>query len=281
MGSGIAQVAAMAGYKVWLHDVSEERVRAGLDAIEDSLGRFLAKERVSREQHDETLANTTITTKLEDASSADLVVEAVFEDLEVKREIFGALDRICPESSILGTNTSAIPISSIAAATGRPYRVVGIHFFSPVPLMRLCEIIPGIRTSEETLSMARGWAESVGKTTVTLRKDHAGFLTNRLYLPMVMEAIRALEAGVALPGDIDTAMRLGYNLPMGPLELTDMTGVDILYRASLAIYKDTGDSKYYPPPLMRRMMSAGLLGRKSGRGFYDYFSGEKQDYWAS
>jgi len=275
MGSGIAQVAAMSGYKVKMHDVSDERTTAGLEAIKSSMGKFLSKDKISREQYDQALANIVLTTRLEDASDADLVVEAVFENLEIKKEVFGTLDDICPSDTILATNTSAIPISSIASVTGRPHKVAGTHFFSPVQLMRLCEIIRGIQTSQETMETADRWARSVGKQTVIVRKDHAGFLSNRLYLPMVMEAIRALEAGVASPEDIDSAICLGYNLPMGPLELTDMTGVDILYNASLAIYKDTGDPKYYPPPLMRHMVTSGLLGRKAGKGFYDYTGGKK------
>jgi 3-hydroxybutyryl-CoA dehydrogenase len=279
MGGGIAQVTAQAGYQVKMHDISEERTQAGLEAIKSSLGKFLSKEKITQEQYDQTLSNITTTVNLEDASDADLIVEAVFEDLEVKRGVFGRLDEICPSHAVLATNTSAIPISSIAAATKRPEKVVGTHFFSPVPLMRLCEIIRGVQTSDETLEIADKWARSVGKTTVIVRKDHAGFIANRLYLPMSLEAVRMLEAGVASPEDIDNAMRLGYNLPMGPLELTDMTGVDVLFNASLAIYNDTGDPKYFPPSLMRRMVASGLLGRKTKKGFYDYSSGDKASYW--
>lgn len=279
MGSGIAQVTAFAGYKVVMHDVDEERTSKGMEAIRNSLGKFLSKEKITQEQHDAALANVTTTTDLKDASDCDLVVEAVFENLEVKSKVFGELDTICPPHTILGTNTSAIPISSIAAATKRPDKVVGTHFFSPVPLMRLCEIIRGLQTSEETVEIAERWARSVGKETVRVHKDHAGFIANRLYLPMVMEAARMLEAGVATPEDIDKAMRLGYNLPMGPLELADMTGIDVLTNASTAIYNDTGDPKYYPPPLLRRLVSSGLLGRKTSRGFYDYASGKQESYW--
>ncbi|MGQ9474566.1 MAG: 3-hydroxyacyl-CoA dehydrogenase family protein [Actinomycetota bacterium] len=279
MGSGIAQVTAFAGYRVKMHDVDEERTSKGMEAIRSSLGKFLSKERITQEQHDAALANLTTTTDLQEASDCDLVVEAVFEDLEVKRKVFSQLDEICPPHTILATNTSAIPISSIAAATKRPDKVVGTHFFSPVPLMRLCEIIKGLQTSDETMDVAEKWAQSVGKETVRVLKDHAGFIANRLYLPMGMEAARMLEAGVATPEDIDKAMRLGYNLPMGPLELADMTGIDVLMNACLAIYNDTGDPKYYPPPLVRRMVAAGLLGRKTGRGYYDYSSGKQENYW--
>jgi len=279
MGGGIAQVTAFAGYKVKMHDIDEERTAKGMEAIEKSLGKFLSKEKITQEQHDSALSNIATTTDLKDASDADFAVEAVFENLEVKSKVFGELDEVCPDHTILATNTSAIPISSIAAATERPDKVVGTHFFSPVPLMRLCEIIRGLQTSEETLEIAEQWAQSVGKETVLVRKDHAGFIANRIYLPMSVEASRMLEAGVATPEDIDKAMRTGYNLPMGPLELTDMTGIDVMVSACTAIYNDTGDPKFYPSPLMRRMVAAGLLGRKTGKGYYDYSSGKKESYW--
>jgi 3-hydroxybutyryl-CoA dehydrogenase len=279
MGGGIAQVSATAGYKVKMHDVKEEFTAKGLEAIKGSLGKFLSKEKITQEKHDAALANLTTTISLEDAADADIVVEAVFENLDVKREVFGKLDEICPPHAILASNTSAIPISSIAAATKRPEKVVGTHFFSPVPLMRLCEIIRGLQTSEETMAAAEAWGQSVGKETVRVLKDHAGFIANRLYLPMGAEAARMLEAGVASPEDIDKAMRLGYNLPMGPLELADMTGIDVLMNACTAIYNDTGDPKFNPPPLMRRMVAAGLLGRKTGKGYYDYSSGKQESYW--
>jgi len=279
MGGGIAQVSATAGYKVKMHDVKEEFTAKGLEAIKGSLGKFLSKEKITQEKHDAALANLTTTISLEDAADADIVVEAAFENLDVKREVFGKLDEICPPHAILASNTSAIPISSIAAATKRPEKVVGTHFFSPVPLMRLCEIIRGLQTSEETMAAAEAWGQSVGKETVRVLKDHAGFIANRLYLPMGAEAARMLEAGVASPEDIDKAMRLGYNLPMGPLELADMTGIDVLMNACTAIYNDTGDPKFNPPPLMRRMVAAGLLGRKTGKGYYDYSSGKQESYW--
>ncbi len=279
MGGGIAQVSAFAGYKVKMHDVEEKFTAKGLEAIRGSLGKFLSKEKITREQHDAALANLSTTTALEDASDADLVVEAVFENLDVKKDVFGKLDKICPAHTILASNTSAIPISSIAAATGRSDKVVGTHFFSPVPLMRLCEIIRGLQTSDETIAAAEAWTRSVGKETVRVLKDHAGFIANRLYLAMEVEAAKMLEAGVATPEDIDKAMRLGYNLPMGPLELADMTGIDVLTNACTAIYNDTADAKYNPAPLMKRMVAAGLLGRKTGKGYYDYSGGKQESYW--
>lgn len=279
MGSGITQVSAQAGYRVKMHDVKQEFCDKGMEAIRSSLSKFLQKEKISRDHHDAALANISTTLRLEDAQDADLVVEAVFEKLEIKKEVFGTLDKVCPPETILATNTSAIPISFIAGATQRVDKVVGTHFFSPVPLMRLCEIIKGVQTSDETLSIAKKWAESVGKTTVLVKKDHAGFIANRLGLPMSLEAIRMLEAGVADPEDIDNAMKFGFNHPMGPLELADFTGIDVILNASQAIYDDTQDPKYFPPPLMQRMVASGLCGRKTGRGFYDYASGKKANYW--
>ena len=279
MGGGIAQVCAAAGYQVKLHDVKDEFVEKGLENIKFSLGKFLSKEKITQEQHDKALANITTTTKLEDAFDCDFTCEAVFENLDVKKEVFGKLDEVCPAHTILASNTSAIPISSIAAATKRPDKVVGTHFFSPVPLMRLCEIIRGLQTSDETLDIATKWALSVGKQTVVVQKDHAGFICNRLYLAMSAEAMRMLEAGVATPEDIDKAMKLGFNMPMGPLELSDMTGIDIGTNAMLAIFNDTGDPKYFPAPLARRMIASNLLGRKTKKGFYDYSSGEQTSYW--
>ena len=279
MGSGITQVSAQAGYKVKMHDVKQQFCDKGMEAIKFSLGKFLQKEKISQDHHDAALTNISTTVSLEDATDADLVVEAVFEKLEIKKEVFGKLDAICPPQTILATNTSAIPISFIAGATQRVDKVVGTHFFSPVPLMKLCEIITGVQTSDETISIAKKWAESVGKTTVVLKKDHAGFIANRLGLPMSLEAIRMLEAGVADPEDIDNAMRFGFNHPMGPLELADFTGIDVLLNASMAIYDDTKDPKYFPPPLMQRMVASALCGRKTGKGFYDYSSGKKESYW--
>ncbi len=279
MGGGIAQVSAIAGYKVKMHDVDGERTSKGLDAIKNSLEKFVSKGKLSQDEYDKAVANISTTTKLEDASDADLVVEAVFESLDVKKDVFGQLDKICPPDAILGSNTSAIPITAIASATKRQDKVLGTHFFSPVPLMRLCEIIRGLETSQQTMQTAEAWAQSLGKETVVVRKDHAGFISNRLYIPMTMEAVRALEGGVASPDHIDKAMRLGYNLPMGPLELADMVGLDVISGAAMAVYNDTDDPKYYPPPLLKRMLAAGLFGRKTGKGFYDYSSGKQESYW--
>jgi len=200
------------------------------------------------------------------------VVEAAFESLEVKQEIFRALDRLCRDGAVLATNTSAIPITQIGAVTERPEAVVGTHFFSPVPMMGLCELVRGYKTSDETVATARAFAESVGKTCVVVNRDVAGFVTTRLICALAMEAIRLVESGVASAEDIDTACKLGFGHAMGPLATTDLTGVDILRNASMNIYTDTADEKFFPPESLSRMVAAGDLGRKSGRGFYTYDS---------
>ena len=270
MGSGIAQVAAQAGYQVVLRDITEPALKRGLDAIERSYAKFVEKGTLDAEDARAALGRITTTTDLDDVADASFVVEAVFEQLDIKHEVFGALDRICAEDAILATNTSAIPVTRIAAVTGRPERVVGTHFFSPVPLMKLCELVRGYATSEATLAAAREFAESVGKTCVVVNRDVAGFVTTRLICALAMEAVRLYEAGIASAEDIDTACKLGFGHPMGPLATIDLTGVDILRHATLNIYEETADEKFFPPELLSRMVAAGALGRKSGRGFYDY-----------
>jgi 3-hydroxybutyryl-CoA dehydrogenase len=270
MGSGIAQVAAQAGWQVALRDVTEEALARARAGIESSYRRFAAKGRLSAEEVEASLARITTTTQLDVAADADVVVEAVFESLEVKREVFEALDKICRDGALLASNTSAIPITQLAAATGRPESVVGTHFFSPVPMMRLCELVRGYLTSDEALAAARGFAESVGKTCVVVNRDVAGFITTRLIVALVVEAAKLVESGVASAEDVDTACRLGFGHPMGPLQTTDLTGIDILVNAAGNIHRETGDGKFLPPELLARMVAAGQLGRKTGRGFYDY-----------
>jgi 3-hydroxybutyryl-CoA dehydrogenase len=270
MGSGIAQVAAVAGRPVTLRDVTDEALARGVAGITRSLDRFVDKGTLTRADADAALRRIETTTDLGCASEAGLVVEAVFESLEVKAELFAELDRLAPDGAILATNTSAIPITRIAAATRRPESVVGTHFFSPVPMMALCELVRGYKTSDQTLAAARAFAESVGKTCVVVNRDVAGFVTTRLISALAMEAVRLVETGVASAEDIDIACRLGFGHAMGPLATTDLTGVDILRNASQNIYDETQDEKFAPPELLNRMVSAGDLGRKSGRGFYAY-----------
>ena len=270
MGSGIAQVAAQAGWQVVLRDISDDALSRGVDAISKSTARFVEKGRISSDDRDATLARVSTTTDLDAVADADIVIEAIFEQVEVKQEIFRDLDRICRDGAVLATNTSAIPITTIASATRRPEAVVGTHFFSPVPVMELCELIRGLHTSDETLANARAFAESTGKTCVVVKRDVAGFVTTRLISALVMEAVRLYESGVASAEDIDTACKLGFGHAMGPLATTDLTGVDILRHATANIYAETGDPKFFPPETLSRMVAAGDLGRKTGRGFYTY-----------
>jgi 3-hydroxybutyryl-CoA dehydrogenase len=270
MGSGIGQVAARAGWQVTLRDLDDAAVRRSLAGIRGSLEKFAAKGTIATEDVAATLDRITPTTELDAAADADLVVEAVFERLDVKQDVFRELDRICRSDAVLATNTSAIPVTQIAAVTKRPESVVGTHFFSPVPLMKLCELVRGYKTSDETLATARRFAEEIGKTCVVVNRDIAGFVTTRLIAALVVEAVKLVESGVVSPEDLDTACKLGFGHAMGPLATTDLTGVDVLLHAAENIYTDTADSKFFPPELLRRMVTAGDLGRKTGRGFYEY-----------
>ena len=270
MGSGIAQVAAQAGWSVVLRDLDDAATGRGLAGIEKSLGKFASKGTISEADAAAALSRITTTTDLDAAADADVVVEAVFEQLEVKQEVFRALDGICKDGAILATNTSAIPVTQIAAATVRPEAVVGTHFFSPVPMMKLCELVRGYATSDETLATAKEFAEEIGKTTIVVNRDVAGFVTTRLISALVVEAVKLVESGVATAEDIDIACRLGFGHPMGPLATTDLTGVDVLLHATRNIYTDTADEKFFPPELLQRMVVAGDLGRKTGKGFYSY-----------
>ncbi|KUL36281.1 3-hydroxybutyryl-CoA dehydrogenase [Streptomyces sp. NRRL F-4489] len=268
MGSGIAQVSAQAGWDVVLRDVTDEALARGKGGIAASYEKFVAKGKLEASAAEQALARITTTTDLDAAADADLVVEAVFEKIEVKREIFRTLDKLVKDDAVLASNTSAIPITKIAAATSRPERVVGTHFFSPVPLMQLCELVRGYKTSDETLATAREFAESVGKTCVVVNRDVAGFVTTRLISALVVEAAKLYESGVATAEDIDTACKLGFGHAMGPLATADLTGVDILLHATENIYTESQDEKFAPPEIMRRMVDAGDIGRKSGQGFY-------------
>ncbi|GGW34301.1 3-hydroxybutyryl-CoA dehydrogenase [Streptomyces lucensis JCM 4490] len=270
MGSGIAQVAAQAGWDVALRDVTDEALTRGTDGIKASYDKFVAKGKLAAQDAEAALARITPTTDLDAAADADIVVEAVFEKLEVKHEIFRALDKLVREDAVLASNTSAIPITKIAAATEHPERVVGVHFFSPVPMMQLVELVRGYKTSDEALATARRFAESVGKTCIVVNRDVAGFVTTRLISALVVEATKLYESGVATAEDIDLACKLGFGHAMGPLATADLTGVDILMHATGNIYTECQDEKFAPPELMRRMVDAGDIGRKSGQGFYTY-----------
>lgn len=270
MGSGIAQVSAQAGWDVVLRDVTDGALARGKGGIEASFEKFVAKGKLSAADAEQALARITTTTDLEAAADADIVVEAVFERIDVKREIFQSLDKLVKDEAVLASNTSAIPITKIAAVTSRPERVVGTHFFSPVPMMQLCELVRGYKTSDETLATARQFAESVGKTCVVVNRDVAGFVTTRLISALVVEAAKLYESGVASAEDIDTACKLGFGHAMGPLATADLTGVDILLHATDNIYTESQDEKFAPPEIMRRMVDAGDIGRKSGQGFYEH-----------
>lgn len=270
MGAGIAQVAAQAGWQVTLRDLDDAATQRGLDGIRKSLEKFASKGKISSEEAEAALGRITPTTELEAAAAADIVVEAVFERLDIKHEVFRALDKICGPEAVLATNTSAIPITQIAAVTQRPEAVVGTHFFSPVPMMKLCELVRGHKTSDQTLTTARAFAEEIGKTVVVVNRDIAGFVTTRLITALVMEAVKLVESGVVSPEDLDTACKLGFGHAMGPLATTDLTGVDVLLNATKNIYTETADEKFFPPELLQRMATAGDLGRKTGRGFYSY-----------
>ncbi|GGR33017.1 3-hydroxyacyl-CoA dehydrogenase family protein [Streptomyces roseolus] len=270
MGSGIAQVSAQAGWDVVLRDVTDAALTRGTDGIKASYEKFVAKGRLDAADAEAALGRITATTELDAVADADVVVEAVFEKIEVKHEIFRSLDKIAKDGAVLASNTSAIPITKIAAVTERPEAVVGVHFFSPVPMMQLVELVRGYKTSDGTLAAARSFAESVGKTCIVVNRDVAGFVTTRLISALVVEAAKLYESGVATAEDIDIACKLGFGHAMGPLATADLTGVDILVNATSNIYTESQDEKFAPPELMRRMVDAGDIGRKSGQGFYSY-----------
>jgi len=269
MGSGIAQVSARAGYEVTVSEISGELLNKGLAAIESSLDRSVRKQRITQEDRDATLARLKGTTDTGDFSGCDLVIEAAVENLNLKKKIFGELDGICPERTILATNTSCLSVTDMAAATGRPDRVLGMHFFNPVPVMKLLEIIRTPATGEATLETAKKYAESLGKTYVIV-EDSPGFIVNRLITPQIINAIRMLESGIATAADIDTAMSLGLNYPMGPLALADLIGLDTFLFIADGINDKLNDERYAAPALLKEMVAAGQLGRKTGKGFFEY-----------
>ena len=269
MGNGIAQVAARAGYSVVMRDVKDEFLQRGLQAIEKSLQRDVDKQRLSAEEKQSIISRIKSTTELDALSEASFVVEAVTEDLSLKTELFSALDRITPPEAILASNTSSISITRLGAATSRPDKVIGMHFMNPVPVMKLVEVIRGIATSNETYERVRSLSEKLGKTALDCN-DSPGFVSNRVLLPMINEAIFTLYEGVATRESIDGIMKLGMNHPMGPLQLADFIGLDVCLAILNVLYDGLGDPKYRACPLLKRYVDAGWLGKKTGRGFYEY-----------
>ena len=269
MGSGIAEVCARASYHVIVREINEELRAAGLARIKGSLDKGVARGKLSPQERDAALSRIQGATDLAEMAGDDLVIEAVTENMEAKSQLFASLDAICPPHTILATNTSCLSVTQLAAATKRGAKVLGIHFFNPATVMPLVELVKTILTSEETLTTAREFAASLGKTTVTA-PDTPGFIVNRLLIPYLLDAVRLLQDGVATREDIDASVKLGLNHPMGPLALLDFIGLDTCLYIADAMYDESKDARYVAPPLLRRLVLAGRYGRKSGRGFYDY-----------
>lgn len=269
MGSGVAQVAAAAGYTTVVREVDDAPLQKGRVAIEKSLAKFVEKGKLTDNDKDATLGRLTFVTEMDALKDCGIIIEAITEDLEIKNTLWKELDSICLASTIFASNTSSLTIAAMAAATARADRFVGLHFFNPVPLMKLVEVVRTVTTSQETFGTAFAFAESLGKTAVSA-KDNSGFIVNLLLVPYLLDAIRALETGVASIEDIDNAMKLGCGYPMGPLTLLDFVGNDTTYQIAEIMFDEYREKRYAPPPLLKRMVMAGLYGRKSGKGFYDY-----------
>jgi len=269
MGGGIAQVSAQSGYEVVASEINEELLNKGLAAINSILTRSVDKGRISQEDKDATLARIKGTTNTKDFADCDLVIEAIIENMDLKKKLFAELDKVCPKHAILASNTSCLSVIDMAKATNRPEQVLGMHFFNPVPVMRLLELVKTILTSDETLEAARKFGESIGKT-VAVSPDIPAFVVDQLANPFLLDAIRMVENGVSTAEDIDTGVRLGLNHPMGPLALADLVGLDTILFIANALYDELKDPKFAPPTLLKKMVAAGWLGRKTGKGFYEY-----------
>ena len=277
MGSGIAQVCAQRGFHVGLSDLSTKAMDRGLENIAWSVGKLIEKGK-SAEDRDAILSRIRIENDLAKARDADIAIEAVFERLDVKQEVLKKLEEVCKPDTLLASNTSAIPITELAAITSRQDRVLGLHFFNPVPMIQVVEVVKGFRTSEETMRVGAAFVRRLGKEPIRVQSDVPGFLLNRINLVSYVEAIRLLEQGIATLDEIDRGMRLAFGRSMGPFETGDLVGLDVSCGALLAIYEETKDLRYYPPQLLRRKVKAGELGRKTGRGWYEYNEiGERKD----
>ena len=269
MGSGIAQVSATAGYETIVRDVSKDLLDRGRAGIEKSLAKFVEKGKLDAAARDATLKRLTFTTTVADLKGADIVIEAITEDLALKNALYKELDGLCGPATIFASNTSILTIAEMAAATKRADRFVGLHFFNPVPLMQLVEVVRTVTTSDDAFKRAFAFAKSLGKEAVAA-KDNSGFIVNLLLVPYLLDAIRAVERGVGSVPDVDKAMQLGCGYPMGPLALLDFVGLDTTYHIAEIMFKEYREQRYAPPPLLKRMVLAGMYGKKSGRGFYDY-----------
>jgi 3-hydroxybutyryl-CoA dehydrogenase len=269
MGSGLTQVCAQSGYNTMVLEVNDELVNKAIKSIDSALGRLTSKGKITEKDKESIMSRIKGTTDIGDFSNCDFVIEAVTEDLPLKKDIFSQLDKICPKHAILASNTSVLSVSAIASATGRVEQVLGMHFSNPVPVQKIVEVINTVATSKETTSTAVRFSESIGKTVV-ITKDLPGFISNRVFTPFLLNAVRLVQEGIATPEDIDTVFRLGGGHAMGPLETLDLIGIDTVFRGASAIYEELKDPQYAPPPLMRRMVEMGWFGRKTGKGFYNY-----------